>query len=153
MHRVPGVLGPLSEHLGGHRTEVPSSMDRRSFLKASLMTAGSALGFSLLGCNSGSSIPCLGPAPPPTPIPGMTYIRASEIGCALDCDLHNGQNKFTGGTATDDGPRINAAMAGVFGRQSDHPDHRWKRADLRSGFFPQVDTGVSPAWDVVPAFS
>lgn len=41
----------------------------------------------------------------------MTYIRASEIGCALDCDLHSGRNKYTGGTATDDGPRINAAMA------------------------------------------
>jgi hypothetical protein len=41
----------------------------------------------------------------------MTYIRASEIGCALDCDLRNGRNKFTGGSATDDAPRINAAMA------------------------------------------
>ena len=27
----------------------------------------------------------------------MTYIRASEIGCALDCDLRNGRNKYTGG--------------------------------------------------------
>jgi hypothetical protein len=43
----------------------------------------------------------------------MTYIRASEIGCALDCDLRNGRNKYTGGAATDDGPRINAAMAGA----------------------------------------
>jgi len=43
----------------------------------------------------------------------MTYIRASEIGCALDCDLRNGRNKHTGGLATDDGPRINAAMAGA----------------------------------------
>ncbi|MGB0107451.1 MAG: hypothetical protein WBP52_03025, partial [Terriglobales bacterium] len=43
----------------------------------------------------------------------MTYIRASEIGCALDCDLRNGRNKYTGGLATDDGPRINAAMAGA----------------------------------------
>lgn len=41
----------------------------------------------------------------------MTYIRASEIGCALDCNLENGRNKVTGGAATDDGPRINAAMA------------------------------------------
>src|SRR5260370_31243556 len=41
----------------------------------------------------------------------MTYIRASEIGCALDCNLRNGRNKFTGGSATDDAPRINAAMA------------------------------------------
>jgi hypothetical protein len=43
----------------------------------------------------------------------MTYIRASEIGCALDCDLRNGCNKYTGGAATDDAPRINAAMAGA----------------------------------------
>jgi hypothetical protein len=43
----------------------------------------------------------------------MTYIRASEIGCALDCDLKNGRNKHTGGVATDDGPLINAAMAGA----------------------------------------
>ena len=41
----------------------------------------------------------------------MTYIRASEIGCALDCDLRNGRNKHTGGAATDDAARINAAMA------------------------------------------
>lgn len=48
----------------------------------------------------------------------MTYIRASEIGCALDCNLENGRNKYTGGTATDDGPRINAAMASA---TADHP--------------------------------
>jgi len=48
----------------------------------------------------------------------MTYIRASEIGCALDCDLRDGRNKHTGGPATDDGPRINAAMAGA---RADHP--------------------------------
>lgn len=48
----------------------------------------------------------------------MTYIRASEIGCALDCDLKNGRNKHTGGVATDDGPRINAAMASA---SADHP--------------------------------
>lgn len=41
----------------------------------------------------------------------MTYIRASEIGCALDCNLRTGRNKYTGAAATDDGPRINAAMA------------------------------------------
>jgi hypothetical protein len=41
----------------------------------------------------------------------MTYIRASDIGCALDCDLRTGRNKYNGGPATDDGPRINAAMA------------------------------------------
>jgi len=86
--------------------------DRRTFLKAGIMTAASAFGSSLIGCDSaGFSIPCLGSAPPPTPVPGMTYIRASEIGCALDCDLRNGRNKYTGGFATDDGPRINSAMA------------------------------------------
>jgi hypothetical protein len=47
------------------------------------------------------------------PVAGMTYIRASEIGCALDCSLENGRNKYTGGVATGDGPRINAAMAGA----------------------------------------
>jgi len=41
----------------------------------------------------------------------MTYIRASQIGCALDCNLENGRNKYSGGAATDDAPRINAAMA------------------------------------------
>jgi len=48
----------------------------------------------------------------------MTYILASQIGCALDCDLSSGQNKHTGGPATDDGPRINAALAGA---TADHP--------------------------------
>ncbi|MGA8160993.1 MAG: hypothetical protein WCB76_09315, partial [Acidobacteriaceae bacterium] len=43
----------------------------------------------------------------------MTYIRASAIGCALDCDLRSGKNKYHGGEATDDGPLINAAMAGA----------------------------------------
>jgi hypothetical protein len=89
-------------------------MDRRGFLKTGLLAAGSAFGYSLLGCNSsGLVIPCLGPASPPVPAAGMTYLRASEIGCALDCDLRNGHNKYTGGSATDDGPRINAAMAGA----------------------------------------
>src|SRR5271166_1249449 len=89
-------------------------MDRRCFIqKAGLLVAGSAFGCSLIGCNSEFVIPCLGPAPAPVPVPGMTYIRASEIGCALDCDLRNGRNKHTGGLATDDGPRINAAMAGA----------------------------------------
>jgi hypothetical protein len=41
----------------------------------------------------------------------MSYIRASEIGCALDCNLRTGHNKYTGGDATDDAPRINAALA------------------------------------------
>jgi hypothetical protein len=90
-------------------------MDRRSFVRrAGLLAAGSALGGSLVACSDFEiSIPCLGPAAPPTPVPGMTYIRASEIGCALDCDLGSGRNKYTGGAATDDGPRINTAMAGA----------------------------------------
>jgi hypothetical protein len=43
----------------------------------------------------------------------MTYIYASKIGCALDCSLENGSNKYTGAAATDDAPLINAAMAGA----------------------------------------
>ncbi len=80
------------------------------------MTAvATALGASLPGCSdvTYTYIPCLGPAQPPVPVPGMKYIRASEIGCALDCDIYTGRNKYHGGLATDDGPRINAAMAGA----------------------------------------
>ncbi|MBB6145693.1 hypothetical protein HNQ77_003654 [Silvibacterium bohemicum] len=88
------------------------SIDRRRFLQgAGLLAAGSAFGGSLVGCGSQLNIPCLGPAAAPVPVPGMTYIRASEIGCALDCKLEDGSNKHHGGAATDDGPRINAAMA------------------------------------------
>lgn len=89
-------------------------MDRRRFVtRAARAAAGSAFGWSLLGCAdvTYTYIPCLGPALPPTPVPGMNYIKASEIGCALDCDLYTGRNKYHGGPATDDGPRINAAMA------------------------------------------
>ncbi|MGB8099795.1 MAG: glycosyl hydrolase family 28 protein [Terracidiphilus sp.] len=76
------------------------------------MAAASIFDIALTGCsNFVESIPCLGPAAAPTPVPGMTYIRASEIGCSLDCDLTNGRSKNTGGPAPDDGPRINAAMA------------------------------------------
>jgi hypothetical protein len=87
-------------------------MNRRCFiLKAGAFVAGSSLVSSIFGCGVEFLIPCLGPAAAPAKLPGMTYIRASEIGCALDCNLENGHNKHTGGTATDDGPRINAAMA------------------------------------------
>lgn len=97
-----------------------NSIDRRCFvLRAGLLAAGSAFGYSLMGCSEFElSIPCLGPAAAPVPVVGMTYIWASKIGCALDCDLRNGRNKHTGGAATDDGPRINAAMAGA---TADHP--------------------------------
>ena len=90
-------------------------MDRRTFIfKAGVLAVGSAFGCSLTGCNNSDvGIPCLGPALAPVPVPGMTYIRASEIGCALDCNLSNGRNKYSDGPATDDGPRINAAMAGA----------------------------------------
>jgi hypothetical protein len=89
-------------------------IDRRRFiLSTGLLAAGSALGYSMIGCESEFVIPCLGPASAPVPVAGMTYIRASEIGCALNCNLKNGRNKYTGGEATDDGPLINSAMAGA----------------------------------------
>jgi hypothetical protein len=91
-------------------------MNRRQFVaKAGMATAATALGGSSLGCAdvTYTYIPCLGPAAAPTPVPGMKYIKASEIGCALDCDLYTGRNKYHDGAATDDGPRINAAMAGA----------------------------------------
>ena len=93
----------------------PDLIDRRRFIqKTGLLLAGPAFGSSLMGCGESELvIPCLGPAAPPVPVEGMTYIRASEIGCALDCNLETGRNKHTGGAATDDGPRINAAMAGA----------------------------------------
>lgn len=81
-------------------------------MKSGLLAAGTAFGGSVLSCGVEINLPCLGPALAPVPVPGMTYIRASEIGCALDCNLNNGHRKG-GGTATDDGPRINAALAGA----------------------------------------
>ena len=90
------------------------SLDRRRFLRAAgFWAAGSVFGPSLMGCGSSDSlaIPCLGAAPPPAEQPGVTYIKASEIGCALDCNLENGRNKIHGGLATDDAAKINEAMA------------------------------------------
>ena len=100
-------------HIPGRIAPGAIPLDRRRFVRnAGLFAAGSALGGSMLGCGSSELyIPCLGPAAAPTPIPGMTYIRASQIGCALNCNLENGRHKLTGGAATDDAPRINAAMA------------------------------------------
>ncbi|HEX3374221.1 MAG TPA: glycosyl hydrolase family 28 protein [Edaphobacter sp.] len=93
-----------------------SFITRRSFVrKAGIVAAGSALGCSV-GCGANQFLPvlpCLSNVTPPAPAGEMTYIKASEIGCALDCDLSTGRNKYTGGAATDDAPRINAAMAGA----------------------------------------
>jgi glycosyl hydrolase family 28 len=91
------------------------SIDRRHFLRqAGALTAGSIFCGTITSCASYDiNIPCLGPAAAPAPVAGMTYIRASQIGCALDCDLKSGESRFGGGRATDDGPRINAALAGA----------------------------------------
>src|ERR1700749_3400579 len=88
-------------------------MERRSFIvTAGFAAVGSAFGYSLMGCSDFEiTIPCLGSAAAPAPVAGMTYLRASQIGCALDCDLQTGHNKYSGSKATDDAPRINAAMA------------------------------------------
>jgi hypothetical protein len=76
-----------------------------------MASLGSLVVPAVTGCaDFEMAIPSLGPAAPPTPVPGMKYIRASEIGCALDCDIRSGRNPHTGGHATDDGPRINAAL-------------------------------------------
>jgi hypothetical protein len=89
---------------------------RRSFVRrAGIVAAGSTLGCSA-GCGANAFypvLPCLSDVAPPAPAGAMTYIKTSEIGCALDCDLSTGRNKLTGGAATDDAPRINAAMAGA----------------------------------------
>ena len=90
-----------------------NTTDRRTFLaQLGLVAAASAVIGPLSACSDfHMNIPCLGPALPPAPLPGMTYIRASQIGCALDCEMSSGRNKHTGGQATDDAPRINAALA------------------------------------------
>jgi hypothetical protein len=91
-------------------------MDRRSFVRgAGIVAAGSALNCAV-GCGPNEFypvLPCLTEAVLPPPVGAMTYIKASEIGCALDCDLSTGHNKYTGGAATDDAPLINDAMAGA----------------------------------------
>jgi hypothetical protein len=91
-------------------------MDRRSFvMRSGMLAAGSAFGWSMGGCSAefNLNIPCLSTVPAPAQVAGMTYVKASEIGCALDCSLENGRNKHTGGKATDDAPKINQAMAGA----------------------------------------
>lgn len=89
------------------------SLSRRDFLgQVGLFLAGTTLVGDNIACaNFEIEIPCLGPASPPTPVPGMTYLWASKLGCALDCDLRTGRNKYSGGVATDDAPRINAALS------------------------------------------
>jgi Glycosyl hydrolases family 28 len=81
-----------------------------------MVAAGSAFSYTLVGCAANEidylSLPCIAYAPI-APVAGMTYIRASQLGCALDCDLYSGLNKNTGGAATDDAPLINAALAGA----------------------------------------
>src|SRR5438309_2340600 len=96
------------------------AISRRTFLNRAMLTAASsAIAAPLTSCGSSPLyIPCLGPAPAPTAVAGMTYIRASELGCALDCDLRTGRNKHTGGEASDDGPRINEALASA---TAEHP--------------------------------
>src|ERR1700755_811184 len=93
-----------------------SFITRRSFVRrAAVVAAGSSLGCTV-GCGANEFypvLPCLSNVPLPPPVGAMTYIKASEIGCALDCDLSTGRNKHTGGAATDDAPLINAAMAGA----------------------------------------
>lgn len=90
----------------------PSITRRRFLANAGLSIGASALGEWILGCSDYQlEIPCLGPAAAPNPVSGMTYVRASQIGCALDCDLATGRNKYKSGPATDDGPLINQALA------------------------------------------
>jgi len=95
-------------------------MNRRRFLVGTgVIAAGVTTGVPLLGCGDVTlEIPCMAALPPDPLIAGMTYLRASEIGCALDCDLATGRKKGGNGPATDDAPRINQALAAA---SKDHP--------------------------------
>jgi hypothetical protein len=113
------LLGGKKAHWTGTEVMAKRSKNfvtRRSFVrKAGIVTAGSPLGCSV-GCGANEFLPvlpCLSNVTPVAPAGAMTYIKASEIGCALDCDLSTGRNKYTGGAATDDARGINAAMAGA----------------------------------------
>lgn len=100
----------------GDRENRAAWMDRRRFVRtAGMLAGGSVFLGSLTSCEVDFQfhLPYLAPAAPPTPVPGMTYMWASKIGCALNCDINTGRNIKTGGAATDDAPRINAAMAGA----------------------------------------
>lgn len=112
--RQHGINNDGQRHYGA-RNASSSLLARRQFLQqAGALAAGSVFSATLMGCSDYEiNIPCVGPAAPPPQLPGVTYIRASEIGCALDCDLRTGRNKDGGRRATDDGPKINAAMAGA----------------------------------------
>jgi hypothetical protein len=95
-------------------------MNRRRFLvETSVFAASAASSLPLLGCGDVTlEIPCIAASPAKPQSAAMTYLRASEIGCALDCDLATGRNKSRSGPATDDAPRINAALAPA---TKDHP--------------------------------
>ena len=51
-------------------------MTRRAFVRdAGFAVGGLSVGAPLIGCGDDSfPIPCLGPAAPPDPVPGMTYL-------------------------------------------------------------------------------
>jgi hypothetical protein len=90
-------------------------MNRRWFLKSSgYAAAGVVLGGAQTGCGMVvvPEFPLLCTAEVlPVRVAGTRYVVASEIGCALDCNLTTGLSIKTGGAATDDGPVIAAAMA------------------------------------------
>lgn len=107
-------MGVGFERQGGRRFR---ALSRRAFLGKAAMAGAAAAAMPIAtGCADTqrvTAIPCLAKVDAPTPLPGMRYLRASEIGCALNCDLSSGEEIHGGGSATDDGPRINAALAGA----------------------------------------